>query len=72
MDSFSTLDLLKIVAPVAGVAAGAVKYAVKRELNGSAQRIKDIDAAVKELKTGQELMSNRMTRLETIVEERTG
>lgn len=74
-DSIAAVDLLKIIIPVAagtaGVAARAVQYAVKKELNGSAQRIKDIAEVVQTLQVGQERMSNRMTRLETIVDERT-
>jgi hypothetical protein len=55
----------------AGVAAKAVSWAVKRELNGSAKRIKDIDERTARLETYQHRLGTRLARLEVVVEERT-
>lgn len=48
VDSLSLSQLAAIIVPtvvtVSGVAAKSVMWAAKRELNGSAQRIRDIDA----------------------------
>lgn len=69
-------DLLKIALPVAGTTALAagkvVAWAVKRELNGSARRIKDIDDRTIRLESNQHLLGDRLSRLEVVVEERTG
>lgn len=76
MIEMTALDLLKIAVPTAittaGVAGRAVMWAVKRELNGSARRIKDIDDRTIRLESNQHFLGDRLTKLETIVEERTG
>lgn len=74
-----TLELIKIFAPLGVSAIGgtallvakAAGSAVKRELNGTAQRVKDIDSRTKRVEENQEKMAARLITLETIVDERT-
>lgn len=71
----TTADMLGVVMvglpAVAGATAKAAAWAVKRELNGSAQRIKNIDARTADLEKSHVDVRDRLIRIETIVEERT-
>ena len=78
--SLTPLDAIKLIVPtvifVAGTTGKVVSWAVKRELNGSASKIKEIHAAVKEASQERKAISdsvhvidNRLTRVETTIDE---
>ena len=67
-----------VIPAATAVIAKAAAWAVRKELNGSAQRIRNIDTRTKGLEDGHQLLqarhaeiTDRLMRIETIVDERT-